>query len=309
MFEVSVIICSHNPRPDYLQRTLDALQAQTLVKDRWELLLIDNASKPPLKSSLDISWHPNARHIAESELGVVSARQRGIREASAGLLIFVDDDNLLDPSYISEALTISREWVRLGVFGSGAIIPEFECEPEVYLKKFIHYLALRQNGTDYWSNVIPCWKATPFGAGLCVRPEVARAYCEFNERTSIKITSRKGEGLENGEDVEISYVACSLGLGMGTFAGLRLTHLIPKERVKEGYLLRMVEGQEFSHALLAYKWSGVIPRSPFSLRGILSLAKTILVRRKIDRRAHFAWVRATIKARHIILVNVRKGQS
>src|SRR5262245_23036611 len=182
MPEVSVIICSHNPKPDYLRRTLDALRAQTLLKDRWELLLIDNASKPPLASSLDMSWHPNARHIAESELGLAPARRRGINEASADLLVFVDDDNLLDPSYLTEALAISRKWSQLGVFGSATILPEFECPPAQNLKRFVHLLAIRQNDRDLWSNVISSPAIMPWGAGLCVRREVARAYCEFTDR-------------------------------------------------------------------------------------------------------------------------------
>src|SRR5262249_53766302 len=148
----------------------------------------------------------------------------------------------------------SREWARLGVFGSGAIIPEFECQPADYLKKFLHLLALRQNDTDIWSNMITSPAAAPWGAGLCVRAEVARAYCEFSDRSSFKIIDRQGHSLASGQDVEIGYFACTLGLGMGIFVSLRLTHLIPKERVEEKYLLRMVQGQELSCALLAYKW-------------------------------------------------------
>ena len=44
MATLSVIICTHNPRLDYLRRTFDALKLQTLDRDQWELLLIDNAS-------------------------------------------------------------------------------------------------------------------------------------------------------------------------------------------------------------------------------------------------------------------------
>jgi glycosyltransferase involved in cell wall biosynthesis len=36
----TIIICTHNPRRDYLQRTLESLKAQTLSRDRWEFLLI-----------------------------------------------------------------------------------------------------------------------------------------------------------------------------------------------------------------------------------------------------------------------------
>jgi glycosyltransferase involved in cell wall biosynthesis len=319
MPEVSVIICAYNPKADYLRRTLDALRAQTLSKDRWELLLVDNASEPPLESAL-ISWHPNGRSVVESQPGLAGARLRGIHEASGGLLVFVDDDNLLDPSYLSEALAISREWVRLGAFGSGDIVPEFECPPQDYLRKYTHFLSLRQNDKDVWSNVIPTSAATPWGAGLCVRAEVAKAYCKFSDKSSFRIPERRGRNLATrffrpvvhlacgGQDMEIGYFACSLGLGMGNFTRLRLTHLIRKERVREEYLLRMVEGQELAWALLAYKWLGAIPRSPFSPRRLLSLARIVLLCRGVERRAHFAQVRATVEARDIILAN-RNGMS
>ena len=44
MVAVSVAICTHNPRRDYLRRALAALEAQTLARDRWELVMVDNAS-------------------------------------------------------------------------------------------------------------------------------------------------------------------------------------------------------------------------------------------------------------------------
>src|SRR5262249_15233573 len=148
-----------NPKLDYLRRTLDALRVQTMPTSHWELLLIDNASEPPLDSNL-LSWHPNARCIIESEPGLASARRRGIRESLGGLLIFVDDDNVLDPSYLSEALLIKQEWDHLGAFGSGAIIPEFEREPADHLRSFVRFLSLRKNDKDFWTNMIPNSEAT-----------------------------------------------------------------------------------------------------------------------------------------------------
>jgi glycosyltransferase involved in cell wall biosynthesis len=306
MSQVSTIICTRNPRLAYLRRTLDALHAQTLPMHLWELLLVDNASDQPLARSVDTSWHPNARHVVEPELGLAAARRRGISEAATKLLVFVDDDNLLDPSYLAEALRISREWVQLGVFGSGAIVPEFETPPKEQLNRFIHLLALRETGKDVWGNIILSPGTAPWGAGLCVRAEVARAYTEFSDKSSFKIIDRRGNSLISGQDVEIGYFSCSLGLGMGIFVNLRLTHLIPKERTEEGYLLRLVEGQELSSALLAYKWHGVEPKTPIPLREILSFAKTMLFREEIDRRVLLANLRARSEAKRIIANNLRR---
>jgi len=57
MIPVSVIICTHNPRPDYLQRVLDALKAQTLPKENWELLLMMQIPSWP-NPILSISANP-----------------------------------------------------------------------------------------------------------------------------------------------------------------------------------------------------------------------------------------------------------
>src|SRR5438045_2554303 len=90
MSDISVVICTHNPRPDYLRRVLEALRNQTLPKKQWELLLIDNASSEPVAGNWDLKWHPNARHIGEYELGLTPARLRGIKESCGELLVFVD---------------------------------------------------------------------------------------------------------------------------------------------------------------------------------------------------------------------------
>ena len=43
--ELSVIIPTHNPRRDYLERVLEALAGQTLAAEKWELVIVDNKSE------------------------------------------------------------------------------------------------------------------------------------------------------------------------------------------------------------------------------------------------------------------------
>jgi glycosyltransferase involved in cell wall biosynthesis len=300
---VSVIICTRNPKPHYLHRVLQALRTQTLPLEQWELLLIDNASNEPLTpKSCDMSWHPHARHIREEMLGLSAARLRGMREGVSDLLVFVDDDNLLAPNYLSEALRIKRDWPLLGVWGSGATIPEFEVKPADNLGEFLWMLALRVVDSARWSNVSQCDKARPFGAGQCVRANVAMAYREYFEQSTIKINDRSGGMLTGGGDVEICFVACNIGVGVGIFPELRLTHLIPKERVAEDYLVKLAEGIGFSMDLLAYKWEKIVPTSYFSGRsGFLHVLKNLITLNGIQRRMYIAQVRSRLRARKIIL--------
>jgi len=103
--DISVVICTHNPRPAYLRRVLQALRNQVLPLNQWELHLIDNASQEELEpGTWDLSWHPHGRLLREEDIGLSNARMRGMREAGADLLVFVDDDNVLDPSYLSEVI-------------------------------------------------------------------------------------------------------------------------------------------------------------------------------------------------------------
>jgi hypothetical protein len=221
-----------------------------------------------------------------------------MREARTDLLIFVDDDNVIDSDYLSEALRIKRAWPLLGVWGSGATIPEFEVDPPKWLTSMIS--GARNITNTHWSNVPTCGDAAPWGAGLCVRANVAEAYCQHLERSSIQISDRKGKILWGGGDSEICIVACNAGFGMGVFPQLRLMHLISAKRLTKRYMLKFSEGLAASSMLLEYKWWGVAPRSPLSFRGILSMLKTVTVHRGMERRIHFARWRGAINAKRII---------
>jgi glycosyltransferase involved in cell wall biosynthesis len=253
--ELSVIICTHNPRSDYLRRVLDALKAQTLPREQFELLVIDNASKEPLHGKWDLAWHTRGRIIREDEVGLTAARLRGLRESKGGLCVFVDDDNVLDSSYLEKALAIHARFPQLGVYGAGQIKGDFETQPTPELTSLLVMLALRDEKKPVWSN-LPNWNSSiPFGAGLCVLKEVGLAYADAVASDRLRRSlGRSGQALLSGEDVDLALFACKLGYGMGVFPELSLIHLIPASRLNREYLIALAEGHATSHALLAHLW-------------------------------------------------------
>ena len=298
MFSASVIICSHNPRRDFLERTLAGLRAQDTPINHWELLLVDNASSSSL-TSYDLSWHPHGRHIFEPKLGMSLARQRGIIDSTSGILVFVDDDNVLKPNFLRQALTIGSERTRLGAWG-GSVIAEFETMPQASVMKHIGYLALRTRTRPCCSFSLSCPDAIPVGAGLCVRSSVAHAYIEQYQQSQIKLTDRKGAELGGYSDIEICLVACKMGYEIGTFPELKLLHLIPSERVSEDYLVRLIEATDYSRFLLNYKWQDTIPESPLSLYNMAAFAKNAFLSGRTERRICLARTRARRAARRTI---------
>jgi len=252
---LSVVIRAHNPRRHYLTRVLNALQRQTLSTDNWELLLIDNASENILASEIDLSWHPKSRHIREEEIGSTMAQLRGIAESTSETIVFVDDDNVLDASYLETALWINKEFPFLGAWG-GQILPEFEITPPEWTKPFWGYLAIREFDRDKWSNLLHQFEATPHGAGMCVRRAVAEKYAANVQLdpTRSKLgrdgTVDKHQMLLSCEDTDLAYTACDMYLGTGLFATLKLVHLIPANRLTQDYFSRIVAGTSYSLVVL-----------------------------------------------------------
>jgi glycosyltransferase involved in cell wall biosynthesis len=249
---LSVVICTHNPRADYLDRCLAGLKAQTLASDLWELLVIDNACEAPLGLRLELGWHGRARIVREDTLGLTPARLRGIEEAAAELLVFVDDDNVLDSGYLEAALRVAEEKPFLGSW-SGTCEPQFDAPPPAWLRRYWGNLALRQVDRDLWSNLPREAETLPCGAGLCVRRSVARHYLMLNRtgKRSFQL-DRTGKSLISGGDQDLAACACDLGYGVGVIAALRLVHLIPAARLTLDYQTRLAEGIYFSAVVLAF---------------------------------------------------------
>ena len=256
MPDISVIICTHNPRLDYLRRVLDALKAQTLPVEQWELLLIDNASKEKLSDAWDLSWHPCARHIREDELGLTPARLRGIRESNGQLLVFIDDDNVLCPDYLAVALQAMRKNALLGVLGAGRILPEFEAPPTAEVIPFLNSLALRDEPRAHYSNeTTHHTPALPYGGGLCVLRKFAQSYLDSCRiRTVATSLDRSGEDLLSGGDIDLALHACREGYLAGVIPELQLTHLIPSSRLDPNYLVRLAAGHAVANYHLARLW-------------------------------------------------------
>jgi glycosyltransferase involved in cell wall biosynthesis len=259
---LSVIICTHNPRPEILRRTLAALRAQTLPVNQWELLLVDNASQPPVAPSHDLGWHPQARHVVETSLGVSHARVRGIAEFRGDWLVFVDDDNLLAPDYLAQVTTIAARHPRLAVFGSGKLQPEFEIPPPPELKNYLSLLALRDLPTARRSSDPGDSLSMPAGAGACLRRDMAGQFVRLAEQLNNHgvTLGRKGGELFSHEDDLFSWAAAAAGTEFGVFPELRITHLISAGRLNQDYFLRLIYCHSFTHWVTRYMLAGDRPQ-------------------------------------------------
>ncbi len=100
----SIIVPAHNEE-NYIVNLLKDLHNQTLKKEFYEVLIVDNASSD---STVENIWkfsikHPNLnlRLIHENQLGVSRARNRGAMCAINPNLVFLDADNTIKEEFLA----------------------------------------------------------------------------------------------------------------------------------------------------------------------------------------------------------------
>jgi len=119
--EISVVVPSHN-RPLRLLWLLNALEQQTLSRDRWELVVVHDSDDETDDLLLAHPLHQaGVLRRVHLEPGTGSpARQRNVgwREARGELIAFTDDDTRPEPHWVEKLLDAARRHPRAVVQGA-----------------------------------------------------------------------------------------------------------------------------------------------------------------------------------------------
>jgi len=184
--EVSVVVATRD-RPELLGRLLGALRAQTLGRDRFEVLVVDDGSGPAVQAILDAAASTGGLdlHVVRRDGGgPAAARNVGWRGARAQLIAFTDDDCEPSPAWLEAGL---RAWD-----GNG--------------RRFVQGRTLPAGG-------VPVNDLSPFQHSI----EVAEATPEvetcnvFYPRTALDAVGGFEESIRTGEDMELAWSARELG--------------------------------------------------------------------------------------------------
>jgi glycosyltransferase involved in cell wall biosynthesis len=270
--QLSVVICTHQPKPAILARTLAGLNAQTLASGNWETLLIDNASQPAIEATeLALRTPDNLHIVTEPTLGLTHARKAGVRAARSEIIVFVDDDNVLAPDYLEQTLAAFSRLSHVGALG-GKSLPSFETEPPIWSKDILPLLALRDLGekelvssglkkSPQSPREYPLF--APIGAGMAVRREAIQHW--LNRESTL--SDRRGNELTSSGDNDIVLTIMESGWEVAYLPQLALTHLIPTSRLEPKYLSRLNRGiqKSWTQVLAAHDISSWPPISHWTV--------------------------------------------
>lgn len=103
--KISVIVPTYKPK-DYLWECLESIYNQTFSKKEYELILVLNGCGEPYGTRI-VSWlneHTDLQvlYIQTDIGGVSNARNMALDIANGEYITFIDDDDLISPSYLQE---------------------------------------------------------------------------------------------------------------------------------------------------------------------------------------------------------------
>ena len=117
--KISVQICSYN-RWHLLKRSLEALFAQDLPKDEYEIVFVDDGSTDDSLSmarKLAETAPCRLKVLTKSNDGLSRARNLGINNCEGEIILFMDDDTFADPALLSIHLAEHAAHPRAVVMG------------------------------------------------------------------------------------------------------------------------------------------------------------------------------------------------
>jgi glucosyl-dolichyl phosphate glucuronosyltransferase len=137
---VSVVICTYN-RDKFIGEALNCLAKQTLPADQFEVIVVDNKSTDSTAaiSKKFIAEHPelNMRYVMEPNKGLSFARNRGIEEAKAAIITYIDDDAEVIPGFLQSIVAFMQADKTVAGIG-GKVIPKYsESEEPKWMSRYL----------------------------------------------------------------------------------------------------------------------------------------------------------------------------
>lgn len=237
---VTFIICSYN-RAEYLDDTLKSLyEHHPSNAPEYELLVVDNNSSdhtPEVVEKYQKSTNKNGnpvRYIKETKQGLSHARNRGIREAEAPNVVFLDDDIQATPSLIPTWCSFFAKHPS-AVAAGGKNHIQFDAPRPPWMSYFLlpllAYHDLGDSIKKYPANKYP------FGCNMGFKKSIFDQVGMFDIELG-----RKGKSLNAGEEKEIFKRIQELGKDIYYLPDAFLYHRVGAERLTVDYVRRQALG-------------------------------------------------------------------
>lgn len=245
---ITAVICTRN-RVAFVEKCLQSLFTQSLGRDRYEILVVNNGSTDATGDILRrYAGEPGIRVVNEPVIGLSRARNTGWREAAGEFVGYIDDDAVAAPTWLESALWSFRHVRPQPDWVGGPIDLEWETANPGWIDA---ELAVPLGLVDWGGTPRTLCFPERLGGGNSFFPrERLREIGGFDERLG-----RGGYGLLSGEETQLQQRLEAAGGSLYYHSGVRIHHFVPKERTRPVWFYRR------------YYWGGI---SDFFMRQTLA---------------------------------------
>ncbi len=244
MKEISLIICTLN-RDEMIADVLESADKQTLGKENFEVLIIDQSDNDKTKALAE--KYPDFRYIRLSSKGASVSRNEGIKQSNGKILVYVDDDVLFDENYLLEISEFFKNSdLKPDMVGGKTIVKFLGDKPEWLEGPLMGILAHSDYGDEpFIFNAHP--KHVPYTCNMAIKKECAEAAGGF----SVFISNIEQKFPIN-EDVMFAHEVKNKGFNLVYNPKMFVYHRMPAKRLTYDYYKSKYYSHGKSDAFLYY---------------------------------------------------------
>jgi glycosyltransferase involved in cell wall biosynthesis len=249
---ISVVICTYNNLV-LLKRSVKAILKQSLEKEKYEVLIINNNSNDGTANYIKslLAKEKNLKYFNEKRQGLSYARNRGIAESMGEIITFLDDDAIARKDLLESIYHKFNDYPSILCLG-GKVIPKIEFNvPDWMEKRYRNFLVL-----EYDLGEQDCFLDKiygPVGANISFKKNVFEKFGNFD----IRLGRVKDKYLSNEEE-KLLFAIKKLKKSCLYTSKAVVYHIAKKTRVGRKFLLHRAYYKGISDARSRYSKKQIV---------------------------------------------------
>ena len=241
---ITAVVCTRN-RCGLLQHAIDSLVTQSLAREKYEILVVDNGSTDQTGELVRDRARQlgNLHYTFEAKSGLSNARNAGLERAQTPLVAFMDDDAMASPRWLEAICEVFKHRHPQPGVVCGPVQPEWGApRPQWLTDNWLPFYSVIN-----WSMEARCLGADEWvvGANFAVPRYLAMKCGGFD--TSL---GRQGTVLLSDEEFAFTEQLRHAGYEIFYDPAVSVNHYIHPERLSRRWFFRRVFWGAVSHSTL-----------------------------------------------------------
>lgn len=243
--KVTVVVCT-NDRDSLLEKALASLSVQTVDKNDYEVIVVDNCPSLVTKNIVNkFEKDIDTKYLKENRTGLSRAKNMGWKEAGSKYVAFLDDDALAGRKWLEEIIDFAEKHPEVACYGGPYFGYTIQPKPSWFPPEYGSFTL----GTKEREIKPP--KESLSGSNTIYKRQILQKFGGFKNDLGMK-----GTKLSYGEDTRLIFDIANRGYSIYYSPKIKIKHLISekklslrwllKDRFIRGTLWTTIHGRDFS---------------------------------------------------------------